>query len=207
MEMLDLIHKGHQGIKKCLLHSIESLFGPRITDEICQSVNKCSICQSTSTTQRKLPSVPSEIPPHAWHTLGTDLFYCKDSDYLVLGDYFSKYLIVGKIPSTTGSAVCKEILNIVTELGKPYIIRSDNGPCYTGTEFKELMKLLQIQHITSSPHFPQSNGFAEAMVKIAEKLMDCSTLQEKPWNFGLMEYRCTPLTANIPSPLEVLTGC
>ena len=69
------------------------------------------------------------------------------------------------------------------------------------------MKLLQIQHITSSPHFPQSNGFAEAMVKIAKKLMDHSTLQEKPWNFSLMEYRCTPLTANIPSPLELLTGC
>ena len=165
------------------------------------------ICQSTSTAQRKLPSVPSEIPPHSWHTLGTDLFYWKHSNYLVLGDYFSKYLIIRKLPSSTGSAVCKEILNIITELGKPYIIRSDNGPCYTSTEFKELMKLLQILHITSSLHFSQSNGFAEAMVKIAKKLMDHSTLQEKPWNIGLMEYRCTPLTVNIPSPLELLTGC
>ena len=207
MEMLDLIHEGHQGIKKCLLCSRESLFWPEITDEICQIVNKCSICKSTSTAQRKLSSVPSEIPPHAWHTLGTDLFYWKHSDYLVLGDYFSKYLIVRKLPSSTGSAVCKEILNIVTELGKPYVIRSDNGPCYTSTEFKELMKLLQIQHITISPHFPQSNGFAEAMVKIAKKLMDHSTLPKKPWNFSLLEYRCTPLTANIPSLLELLTGC
>ena len=66
--------------------------------------------------------------------------------------------------------------------------------------------LLQIHHITSSPHFPQSNGFAEAMVKIAKKLMDCSILQNKHWNFGLMEYRCTPLTANIPSPLEIFPG-
>ena len=133
--------------------------------------------------QRKLPSVPSEIPPHAWHTLGTDLFYWKHTYFLVLGDYLSKYLIVRKLPSSTSSAVCKEISNIITEFGKPYIIRNDNGPCYTSKEFKELMELLQIQHITSSPHFPQSNGFAEAMVKIAKKLMDCSTLQEKPWNF------------------------
>ena len=68
------------------------------------------------------------------------------------------------------------------------------------------MELLQIQHITSSPHFPQSNGFAEAMVKITKKLMDHSTLQEKLWNFHLMEYRCTALTGNIPSLLELLTG-
>ena len=124
-------------------------------------------------------SVQSEIPPHAWHTLGTDLFYWKNSNYLVIGDYFSKYLIVRKLPSLTGTAVCKEILNIVTELGKPYTIRSDNAPCYTSTEFKELIKCLQIQHITSSPQFPQSNGFAEAMVKIAKKLMGHSTLQGK----------------------------
>ena len=36
--------------------------------------------------------------------------------------------------------------------------------------------------------------------------MDCSILQKKPWNFGLMEYRCTPLTGNIRSPLKLLTG-
>ena len=65
MEMLGLVHEGHQGIEKCLLCSRESLFRPEITDEICQTVNKCSICQSTSTAQRKLPSVLSEIPPHA----------------------------------------------------------------------------------------------------------------------------------------------
>ena len=204
--MLDLIHKGHQGIKKCLLHSRESLFWPGITNKMCQTVNKCPICQSTSTAQRKLPSVPSEIPPHAWHTLGTNLFYWKNSDYLVLGNHFSKYLIIRKLPSSTGTAVCKEILNIITELGKPYIIRSDNGPCYTSMKFKELMKHLQIQHITSSPHFPQSNGFAKAMVKIAKKLIDHSMLQGKQWNLGLMEYRCTPITAKIPSPLEILTG-
>ena len=68
------------------------------------------------------------------------------------------------------------------------------------------MKHLQIQHITSSPHFPQSNGFAEVMVKIAKKLMDHSMLQGKQWNLDLMEYRCTPIIAKIPSPLEMLTG-
>ena len=119
MEMLDLIQEGHQEIEKCLLHLRESLFWPGITDEICQTVNKCSICQSTSTAQRKLPSVPSEIPPHVWHTLGTNLFYWKNSDYIVIGDYFPKYLIGRKLSSLTGTAVCKEILNIITELGKP----------------------------------------------------------------------------------------
>ena len=140
------------------------------------------------------------------HIPGTNLFYWKHFGFLVLGDYFSKLLIVRKLASSTSSAVCREISNIFTEFGTPYIIRSDNSPCYTSKEFKELMELFQAQHVTCSPHFPQSSGFAEAMVKIAKKLMDHSTLQKKPWSFGLMEYRCIPLTGNIPSPLELLTG-
>ena len=110
MEMLDLIHEGHQGIKKCLLHSRESPFWPGISNKIHQTVDKCVICQTTSTAQRKLTSIPSEIQPQAWHTLGTDLFYLKHTDFLVLGDCFSKYLIVRKLPSSTSSAVCKEIV-------------------------------------------------------------------------------------------------
>ena len=198
--------KDTKELKKCLLCSRESLFWPGISNGICQTVDKCGICQATSTAQKKLPSVPSEILPHAWHTLGTDLFYWKHFDFLVIGDYFSKFLIVRKLPSSTSPAVCKEISNIFTEFGKPYIIRSDNGPCYASNEFKELMECFQVQHVTSSPHFPQSNGFAEATVKIAKKLMGHSILQEKPWNFSLLEYRCTPFMGNIPSPLQLLTG-
>ena len=28
----------------------------------------------------------------------------------------------------------------------------------------------------------------------------------KPWNYGLLQYRVTPISANLPSPLEALTG-
>ena len=63
-----------------------------------------------------------------------------------------------------------------------------------------------IIYITSSPHYPQSNGFAEALVGIAKKLMEKSVKGGKLWNYGLMQYRTTPTSANLPSPLEALTG-
>ena len=63
-----------------------------------------------------------------------------------------------------------------------------------------------MDHITSSPHYPQSNGFAEALVGIAKKLMDKSLKEGKLWNFGLLQYRTTPISSTLPSPLEMLTG-
>ena len=68
------------------------------------------------------------------------------------------------------------------------------------------LSFYQVDHITSSPHYPQSNGFAEALVGIAKKLMEKSVKDGKPWNYGLMQYRMTPISANLPSPLEALTG-
>ena len=55
-------------------------------------------------------------------------------------------------------------------------------------------------------HYPQSNGFAEALVGVTKKLMEESVKEGKPSNFGLLQYRPTPISSTLPSPLEMLTG-
>ena len=68
--------------------------------------------------------------------------------------------------------VIKELGLIFTEFGRPFILRSDNSPCYASREFHNFLSFYQVSHISSSPHYPQSNGFAEALVGIAKKLME-----------------------------------
>ena len=85
-------------------------------------------------------------------------------------------------------------------------MRSDNGLCYSSREFHNFLSFYQVGHITSSPHYPQSNGFAKALVGIAKKLMEKSVKDGKPWNYGLLQYRTTPISSALPSPLEMLTG-
>ena len=79
-------------------------------------------------------------------------------------------------------------------------------PCYSSREFHNFLNFYQVDHITSSPHYPQSNGFTEALVGIAKKLMDKSLKEGKPWNFGLLQYQTTPIPSTLLSPLEMLTG-
>ena len=126
-------------------------------------------------------------------------------DYLVIGDYFSKHLIVRRLPNSSTHMVIKELGPVFTELGRPFILRSDNRPCYSSREFHNFLSFYQVDHITSSPHYPQSNGFAEALVGIAKKLMEKSVKEGKLWNYGLLQYRTTPISS-LPSPLEMLTG-
>ena len=112
-------------------------------------------------------------------------------DFLIVTDVFSKYFLVRKLANSTSAAICAELATIVTELG-----------------FKEFQQFLQhynITHHTSSPHHPRSNGFVERMVGVAKKLMDKAGKEGKPWISGLYEYRVTPQSGSIASPLQLIT--
>ena len=128
-------------------------------------------------------------------------------DFLIVTDLFSKYFLVRKLANSSSAAVCAEIATIVTELGLPHIIRSDNGPCYNSKEFQQLLQCYNITHHTSSPHHPRSNGFVERMVGVAKKLMDKAGSEGKLWISGLYEYRVTPQSGIIASPLQLITQC
>ena len=204
-KVLEQIHEGHLGVEKCMLKARDSVFWPGISNDIRETVEKCGICQASSKAAKPIGNV-SDVPPHAWHTLGTDLFYWNNIDYLVIRDYFSKYLIIGRLPNSSSHTMIKELGLVFTELGRPFVLRSDNGPCYSSREFHNFLSFYQVDHITSSPHHPQSNGFAEALVGITKKLMEKSVKEGKPWNYGLLQYRTTPVSSTLLSPLEMLTG-
>ena len=200
------IHQGHQGIEACRSRAREFVFWISINNDLKELVEKCDICQAQQNSTPIVQKYVSEVPPHPWHTLGSDLFYFQRIDFLVVVDYFSKYLIVRKIPNSTSSAVIKELGMIFSEFGKPQIFRSDNGPCYSSQEFRFFMQNWLIEHRTSSPRYPQSNGLAESMVKVSKNLIEKAVRQDLPWNQLLLDYRCTPISGEIPSPAEILFG-
>ena len=112
-----------------------------------------------------------------------------------------------EIAKFTSAAVCIELSMIVTELGQPHIIRSDNGPYYNSKKFQQFLQCYSITHQTSSPNHPRSNEFVERMVRVAKKLMDKARKEGKLWISGLFDYRVTPQSGSITSPLQLLTQC
>ena len=126
-------------------------------------------------------------------------------DSLIVADAFSQYILVRKLPNSTSAAVCIELSMIVTELSLPHIIRSDNGPCNNSKEFQQFLQCYSITHQTSSPNHPRSNRFVERMVGVAKMLMDKAGKEGKPWILGLFDYRVTPQSGNIASPLQLMT--
>ncbi len=77
---------------------------------------------------------------------------------------------------------------------------TDNGPQFLG-EFNQFASESNFKRISSSPHYPQSNGQAEKAVHISKMILS----QEDPVG-ALMTYRSTPLPSLEESPASLMMG-
>ena len=203
------LHEGHLGLNKCKLRAKETVYWPGLNNQLENLVLNCELCLKYSTAKCKLePSLMlgQEVPLYPWTKLATDIFNFEGVSYLLVVDYTSHYPIVHKLASMTGQHIASHFKLICSEYGWPDTLVSDNGPCYTSEVFTNLMSEYNINHITSSPHYPQSNGLAEKYVQIVKNLFYKAKEEGKDLYHSLMVYCNTPLSSNLQSPMQILTS-
>jgi transposase InsO family protein len=113
-------------------------------------ISKCDICLTHQSSPTKQTILQYDIITRPWAKVGAEL---KGRMLLVVSDYFSGYIEVERLQSTTASAVIKVLKIMFAWYGVPSEVVSD-----------------KFRHITSSPRYPQSNGKAENAVKTIKRL-------------------------------------
>ena len=101
----------------------------------------------------------------------------------------------------TAQHVIGHLKVIFSEYGWPNTIVLDNGPCYMAEAFTKTMQEYRVNHITSSPHYMQSNGLTEKFVQTVESLFYKAREGGADLYKALMIYHNTPLTKNLQSPM------
>ena len=203
-EMLNRIHYSHLGVNKCLKLAQDSLFWPGMVDQIKQKISNCHQCLTYSNSQNREPLKPHEIPNLPWNKVGCDIFEIKGKKYLLLIDYFSKYIeIADLLNNLTSNFIIKNLKSIFARHGIPVILVSDGGPQFTSQEFKNFSREWEFQHIVSSPTYAQSNGMAERHIQTVKKMFKKIFDEKKDLYMALLHYRTIPIFENI-SPSEIL---
>ena len=169
-KVLQQIHTGHQGITKCRDRARQSVWWPGLPSQLQDMVSSCEVCCQHH-SQRAEPLIPSELPQLPWQKVGMDLFDYKGSTYLLILDYYSRFIEIAKLSKTTAGDVINHCKSIFARHGIPEMVISDNGPQFAAESFKEFAQGYNFDHVTSSPYYPQSNGEAETAVKTIKDLL------------------------------------
>ena len=101
-------------------------------------------------------------------------------------------------------AIAHHMQSIFSEYRWPYTLVTDNGPCYMSKEFQLLMQSMSVNHLTSSPHYPQSKGLAEEFVGIIKNLFHKAKEEVQSPYTALMVNRNTPLNGTLQSLMQIL---
>ena len=166
-----------------------------MNDQLEQLVLNCQLCLKYSRSKDK--NTPNkalgyEIPSVPWSKVATDIFHFELDSYLFVVDYTSKFPIVRELKSTSAQHITKHFRLIFSDYDWPDTLVSEYGPCYIAETFTNLMKENAVNHITSSPYYPQSNGLAEKFVQIVKNLF------YKAKDEGTDIYKCLMIYCNTP---------
>ena len=158
----------------------ETVYWHGLNDPLEKLILNCELCLKYSQSkckQKPTLSLGHELLLHPWTKLATDLFHFEGASYLLIVDYTSRFLVVHKLSSMTGQHVAHQCKQVFSKYGWPETLISENGPSYTTDAFTSVMNAYHVNHITSTPHCPQSNGLAEKYVQIVKSL-SCKAKEE-----------------------------
>ena len=180
-EILKQILEGHLGLNKCQMRAKETVYWLGINEQLEELILNCQLCLKYSRSKDKInlqTALGHEVPPVPWSKLATDIFHCESHPYLLIVDYTNRFPIVRKLKSMSAQHIAEHFKSIFSEYGWPDTLVSDNGLCYTAETFTNLMKEHTVNHITSSLHYPQSNGLVEKFVQIVKNLFYMHMMRE-----------------------------
>lgn len=144
--------------------------------------------------------MPTSFPDRPWQRVAMDPFHTNGKCYLVVMDYYSRYIEIALLENQRPDIVILKSKSIFARHGIPETVVTDNGPQFR-SEFLCFARDWGFKHVTSSPKHVQSNGCAEAAVKIVKTKL---TKSSDPYR-ALLAYRATPLENGF-SPAELLFG-
>ena len=178
-EMLQKIHKAHQGADSSIRRTRESLFWPGMQAAIREKYLLCGLCAQYLSERPREQMKSHEIPTRPWSKISAALFHLDGSNYLVMVNHYSYFFEVDPLGgNTSANAVIRSMKRQFARYGDPDECISDNGTQFESHEYSRFAREYGFIVRKSSSNHSRGNGKAESAVKIAPHTVSPSLVQE-----------------------------
>ena len=163
---LQMLHQTHPSICRMKSLARSYIWWPSMDSDVEQIAHNCNECSSNLKSPAKSPLHPWEWPSQPWFCIHLDYagpFMGKM--FLIIVDAHSKWIDVHPTSSSTSEITIEKLRITYANLGLPHQIVTDNGSCFTSTEFQNFTTANVIKHIFTAPYHASSNGLAERAVQ------------------------------------------
>ncbi len=209
---------GHLGEAKTREHIMARFFWPGIHENVrrwCAACRECQLVNPPATAKAPLCPLPlMEVP---FERIGMDLIGPLERSVrghcfaLVLVDYATRYSEAVPLRSISAKSVSEALFRLISRVGIPKEILTDQGTAFMSRTLKELYELLGIKSIRTSVYHPQTDGLVERFNRTL-KTMVRKFVEEDAKNWDkwleplLFAVREVPQASTGFSPFELLYG-
>ncbi|GBM11903.1 Transposon Tf2-6 polyprotein [Araneus ventricosus] len=188
-----------------LLLKLDLIIVPeRISKDIKEMIEKCPVCAKFQIGNAPEPDIPHEFPTSPWVKVAIDFLYSNGKNYVVVVDYYSKFIEVQLISSLQATVVIPAIKSIFARHSIPLELISDGGPPFNSRDFDCFTKSWKFKHVKVSAKYPKFNGQVERTIQTVKQIFRKTLADSKDPYLALLLHRATPVLGSIYSPAELL---
>ena len=96
-------------------------------------------------------------------------------------DYYSRFLEVAILKSTTSAKIIEAITPMFARFGVPFSLRTDNGPQFVSEESESVLQAHGVEHRRTTPLWPQANAKVGRQNCSLLKSLQIAYLEGKNW--------------------------
>uniref|UniRef100_A0A3B3I2A9 Gypsy retrotransposon integrase-like protein 1 n=1 Tax=Oryzias latipes TaxID=8090 RepID=A0A3B3I2A9_ORYLA len=166
----DHLWSGHLGVTKTYDRVLKHFFWPGLKSDVIHYCRTCHICQLAGKPNQVVPPAPLvPIPVHEepFERVIVDcvgpLPKAKTGNQFILTIMCASTRFPEAVPlrRITANVITKALVKFFSVFGLPKVIQTDQGTNFKSKVFKEVLKGLNIRHVTSSSYHPESQGALE----------------------------------------------
>lgn len=205
-EILHDSHIMHPGIVAMKNFVRQRSWWPDMNKQIEDIVKNCYPCILNSQGSPPTPSQFPNAPNEPWEVIAIDLHSHKPlspnaapsvfqdllaehgkKNLLVILDLYSRYIHMFPMERTTASAVIALLKLTFSFLGRPKVLKSDNGMPFASKEYKQFLETEGIEAAHSTPYWPQHNAHVERTMKTINARLRKATIEGESFETVIAE--------------------